>query len=130
MKADERIAARQAALLEMEAAVVRELRAACHDLEAVKEENRALRAERLRRERRFYTEAEVAEQLHVSIDTVRRLRKEFNLEHLRPCATEVLYTEEQRDALAEVITKNRRQPPSEQGLGTKKARARRYTPRA
>lgn len=64
-----------------------------------------MRAEQQRLNLDIKTEAEFAAELHVSVDTMRRLRRNHNLDHVRPCATEILYTAEHRVAACAKLTR-------------------------
>jgi hypothetical protein len=103
---DERLAARQADLLELGATFQREMYTAYGDLSLARHEIKELRRERETRSLRTYSEEEVGVMLGVSEYTMASLRKQHLLPHTRAAKNGVRYSEEQARQVIERFAKN------------------------
>lgn len=101
----QRLEARDARLLELEARLVQDLTAARYEIREVMDENRRLKAEAAHRQINIRTEQQIAEDLRCHVASLRRARKKLNLSYTRSPGGAVLYTEEQYLALLAALEK-------------------------
>lgn len=99
---EERLEARQAELLELEATLVRICGAARYELQQAADEVRRSKAEARRAQINIRTEQQVADLLGCSIDTVRRARKRHSVPHIS-AGNLIRYTDEQFVKLLEAM---------------------------
>jgi len=108
MTTDDRIAAAQRQLAEVEAVTLQGLAAARAALVVVEEENRELRRQALERQIVYYTERQFADLLQVSESTIERLRLAGKLKHDR-VGIQIRYRPEHFAQFAEQQTANSKQ---------------------
>src|SRR5438067_1403927 len=106
-RAEDKLGGLRKRTLELESQLLHLLAGVRAAINEVEEIAREARVETRRREVNFYTEAQLAKKMQVSVDTLQRLRRKHDLPHTL-FGSIIRYTDEQVALIAETLERPRR----------------------